>query len=53
MDEQDVAFHRKVRDAYHQLAADEPKRVRLIEGGRPENEVAEDVWQAVQSLLVK
>jgi dTMP kinase len=53
LDEQDIAFHRKVRDAYHQLAVDEPKRVRLIDGGRGENEVAEDVWQAVQSFLVK
>jgi dTMP kinase len=51
LDEQDVSFHRKVRDAYHQLAADEPKRVRVIDGSRAENEVAEDVWQAVQSLL--
>jgi dTMP kinase len=53
LDEQDLAFHRRVRDAYHQLAADEPKRVRLIDGGPSENDVAEDVWQAVQRLLVK
>ena len=53
LDEQDVSFHRRVRDAYHQLAADEPKRVRLIDGGRAESLVAEDVWQAVQSFLVE
>src|SRR5258706_3244276 len=29
IDEQAVGFHRKVRDAYHQLAAEESKRVRL------------------------
>ncbi len=23
-----IEFHRKVRDAYHQLASDEPKRVK-------------------------
>jgi dTMP kinase len=51
LDEQELGFHRKVRDAYHQLAADEAKRVRLIDGGRAENEVAEDVWQAIQGLL--
>ena len=51
LDEQEVGFHCQVRDAYHQLAADEPKRVRLIDGGRAENEVAEDVWQAIQGLL--
>jgi dTMP kinase len=53
IDEQTVEFHRKVRDAYHQLAADESKRVRLIDGDRPENDVAEDVWRAVQPLLVR
>jgi dTMP kinase len=53
LDEQDVSFHRRVRDAYHQLATDEPKRVRLIDGGRAESVVAEDVWQAVQSFLVE
>ena len=45
IDEQDVGFHRKVRDAYQQLASDEPKRVRLIDGGRAENRSRpEDVW---------
>ncbi len=51
LDEQEVGFHRQVRDAYHHLASDEPKRVRLIDGGRNEDLVAEDVWQAVQGLL--
>ncbi len=51
LDEQELSFHRKVRDAYHQLAADEPKRVRLIDGGRDENAVAKDVWQAIDGLL--
>jgi dTMP kinase len=51
IDEQAVSFHRKVRDAYHQLASDESKRVRLIDGGRGEEAVAEDVWQAVQAFL--
>src|SRR5580692_8963939 len=32
IDEQEIGFHRKVRDAYHQLAADEPTRVKLIDG---------------------
>jgi dTMP kinase len=51
MDEQAVAFHRKVRDAYHQLAADEPRRVRMIDGARSEVAVAETVWEAVRPLL--
>lgn len=51
IDEQAVGFHRKVRDAYRQLAADEPKRVKLIDGGRDEAAVAEDVWQTVAPYL--
>ena len=51
LDEQSLEFHRKVRQAYHQLAEDEPKRVRLIDGSRPETEVAEDVWAAVEAVL--
>jgi dTMP kinase len=51
MDEQAVSFHRKVHDAYHQLAADEPRRVRMIEGGRDPESVAEDVWEAVRPLI--
>ena len=50
-EEQDLSFHRKVRDAYRQLAADEPQRVRLIDGSRPEAAVAADVWAAIASLL--
>ena len=52
MDEQSLEFHRKVRAAYHQLAEDEPKRVRLIDGSRSEAEVAADVWAIVEPLLV-
>jgi len=51
LDEQSVAFHRKVRDAYHQLAVDEPGRVKLIDGGRDENTVAADVWESVTRIL--
>src|SRR5579863_6474871 len=51
LDEQSPEFHRKVRQAYHQLAEDEPKRVRLIDGSRPETDVAQEVWAAVETLL--
>lgn len=52
IDEQALSFHRKVRDAYHQLAADEPQRVRLIDGGRDQAAVAADVFAAVGPLLL-
>lgn len=47
IEEQDVGFHRRVRDAYRQLAADEPARVKLIDGSLTREAVAEQVWDAV------
>lgn len=51
IDEHEIGFHRKVRDAYHQLASDEPNRVRLIDGSVDENTVAAKVWEAVVGLV--
>jgi dTMP kinase len=51
LDEQAIGFHRKVREAYLQLATDEPKRVKLIDGSRSEKEVADDVWKAMLPLI--
>ena len=51
LDEQSPEFHGKVRQAYHRLAEDEPKRVRMIDGSRPETDIAEDVWATVEALL--
>lgn len=48
MEEQGVDFHRRVREAYRQLAADEPSRVKLIDGSQTPEAVADQVWQAVQ-----
>ncbi len=53
LDEQSLAFHRKVRAAYHQLAEDEPERVKLIDGNRAEPHVSADVWAAIEPLLAK
>ncbi len=51
MEQQDLSFHRKVREAYRRLAADELQRVKLIDGSRPEPAVAADVWAEVQGLV--
>jgi dTMP kinase len=51
IDEQEIGFHRKVRDAYHQLASDEPNRVKLIDGGAGEDAVANQVWETVRGLI--
>ena len=51
LDEQAIDFHRKVRDAYLQLAADEPGRVKLIDGSGSEEKVEKEVWKAVLEVL--
>ncbi len=51
IDEQAIGFHRKVRETYLQLAADEPHRVKLIDGARSVEEVEKDVWDAVSKAL--
>ncbi len=53
LDQESLAFHRKVREAYHRLAEDEPRRVRVIDGSRTETEVAADVWAAVEPLFFR
>ena len=51
IDEQAIGFHRKVREAYLQLAADEPNRVKTIDGARSEDAVAEDIWHVIIDLI--
>ncbi len=51
IDEQAIGFHRKVRDAYLQLASDEPNRVKLVDGSRTEEIVEQDVWSTVLNIL--
>jgi dTMP kinase len=50
IEEQDVGFHRRVREAYRQLAADESRRVRLIDGSQTVEVVAEQVWLEVSAI---
>ena len=47
MDDQAVEFHRRVHDAYAELAAAEPRRFAVIDGRREINAVFTDVWRAV------
>jgi len=51
IDEQAVSFHRRVREAYQRLAEDDPRRVRLIDGSRSREDIAAEVWNAVEPLL--
>jgi dTMP kinase len=51
LDEQDLGFYRTVRDAYRHLAAEEPRRFKLIDGAREPEAVAADIWDCVVELV--
>ena len=44
-------FHRRVAEAYRRLAKAEPERWTVLDGARPVEEVAEDVYARVRELL--
>jgi dTMP kinase len=47
IDEETVDFHERVRSYYLQLAAQDPQRVKMVDGRASIQAVAERVWQAV------
>lgn len=51
LEEQALAFHQKVREAYHELARTESQRFRLIDGGGTPEATAAKVWEHVAPLL--
>jgi dTMP kinase len=51
LEEQAIEFHHKVREAYHELARNEPRRFRLIDGRGTPDAIAAKVWQQVAPLL--
>jgi dTMP kinase len=51
MDEQSLEFHRKVHDAYRDLAAREPERVKVIPGSAPADEIEEAIWRLVSERV--
>jgi dTMP kinase len=48
----DLAFHRRVREGFLALAADDPERFVVVDAGRPATEVALAVATAVDRLTV-
>lgn len=46
---EDIDFHRKLREAYRQVAIDEPERCVLIEATAEVSTTAQAIWQAVEA----
>jgi dTMP kinase len=51
MEEQSAEFYRKVRDAYHALAAREAARFRVIDGRADPETVERAIWEAVRDRV--
>jgi dTMP kinase len=45
---EDIKFHQELREAYRQIAADEPQRCVLIDANADANTVAAGVWAALR-----
>ena len=51
LEEQAIEFHHKVRDAYHELARNEPQRFRLIDGNGTPEAIAAKIWIQLAPVL--
>lgn len=51
MDEQALEFHRKAREAYLRLAAEEPNRISAIDARNAPEAIAAEIWEHMQALL--
>jgi dTMP kinase len=45
------AFYYRVREAYLNLAKQEPRRIRIIDAGKPLAQVGEEAWLQVRDVL--
>jgi len=50
-EQEDIAFHQKVREGYLKLAANDPQRWLVVDASQPKSKVAQIIWQRVSQLL--
>lgn len=50
-EQEDIAFHRRVREGYLKLAAKEPERWLVVDATQSKEKVAKIIWQKVNQLL--
>ena len=50
-EQEDIAFHRRVREGYLKLAASEPQRWLVVDATQSKEKIAEIIWQKVSQLL--
>ncbi len=50
-EQEDIAFHRRVRQGYLELAKAEPDRWLVVDAAQSKDKIAEIIWQKVSQLL--
>ena len=50
-EQEDIAFHQRVRQGYLELAKAEPDRWLVVDAAQSKEEIAEIIWQKVSQLL--
>jgi dTMP kinase len=50
-EQEDLAFHQRVREGYLKLAADDPQRWLVIDATRPKEKIEKIIWQKVKRLI--
>ncbi|NQX70573.1 dTMP kinase [Paenibacillus alba] len=51
IEQKHVDYHSRVRAGFHQIAADHPERVRVVNANRSEVEIATEIWEDCNRLL--
>ena len=50
-EQEDIAFHQRVREGYLKLAADEPQRWLVVDASQSKEKIKEIIWQRVSQLF--
>ena len=50
-EQEDIAFHQRVREGYLKLAANDPQRWLVVDATQSKEEIEEIIWQRVSQLL--
>ncbi len=50
-EQEDIAFHQRVREGYLKLAADDPERWLVVDAAQSKEKIAEIIWQKVKGVL--
>jgi len=50
-EQEDIAFHQRVRDGYLKLAANDPQRWLVVDASQSKEQIARIIWQRVRQLI--